>query len=309
MKSLSSVFLSLLVASCASARHQLTVPPPLVDGILPSQRRSGGSGTFRQLVDHANPGLGTFSQRVWWSDEFYAGPGSPVIFFTPGEIEASGYTGYLTNRTLTGQIAKAVGGAIVMMEHRYWGASTPFDELNIKNLQYLTLNNSILDTTYFANNFRFPFDPNGTSTASKAPWIFVGGSYSGALSAWVHAKVPGTFWAHHATSAVVEAVGDFWRYFSPVQHGMPKNCSTDVSKVIEHADDILKTGTPEAKRALKDKFGLGSIVHDDDFAAALENGPWLWQLHDFTHDSGFFEFCDYVEVSVETVKLHECLGV
>lgn len=36
------------------------------------------NGTFQQLIDHHNPSLGTFSQRFFWSDEFYGGKGSPV---------------------------------------------------------------------------------------------------------------------------------------------------------------------------------------------------------------------------------------
>lgn len=37
----------------------------------------------------------------------------------------------------------------------------------------------------------------------------VGGSYSGALTAWTESVAPGTFWAYHATSAPVEAIYDF----------------------------------------------------------------------------------------------------
>lgn len=37
----------------------------------------------------------------------------------------------------------------------------------------------------------------------------VGGSYSGALTAWTESVAPGTFWAYHATSAPVEAIYDY----------------------------------------------------------------------------------------------------
>ncbi|KAB5536262.1 putative serine peptidase [Coniochaeta sp. 2T2.1] len=291
---------SLLLAGKATATvlgslHQL-VPPPLTDDREGISKRAVGTGVFQQLIDHGNPSLGTFPQRFWYSTEYYGGPGSPVVFFTPGEVAAEGYTGYLTNRTITGLFAQAIQGAVVMMEHRYWGTSSPYDTLTTKNLQYLTLQNSILDNTNFANNVKLPFDSNGTSNASKAPWVFSGGSYSGALSAWTQAKAPGTFWAYHASSAVVEAIDDFWQYFVPIQQGMPKNCSSDVQKVVDYVDGVLRLGTPKAKQALKEKFGLGGIVHDNDFAAALENGPWSWQSHDFRSGySSFFEFCDYVE--------------
>lgn len=204
---------SVLLAHRAAAVHLSggvqMVPPPLEDDRVGIQKRSTGQATFDQLIDHDNPELGTFPQQYWWSDEFYAGPGSPVVFFTPGEAAAAPYTGYLTNKTITGLFAEAIGGAVVIMEHRYYGTSSPYTVLTSANLSYLNLPQSIADTTYFANNVQLPFDTNGSSNAANAPWVFSGGSYSGALSAWVESVDPGTFWAYHASSAVVEAVGDF----------------------------------------------------------------------------------------------------
>lgn len=47
---------------------------------------------------------------------------------------------------------------------------------------------------------------------------------------------------------------------------MAKNCSADVTLVINYIDNVLTTGTTAAKQALKDSFGLGALEHDDDFA-------------------------------------------
>ena len=77
---------------------------------------------------------------------------------------------------------------------------------------------------------------------------------------------------------------------------MPGNCSKDVSAVIDYIDTVLTSGSEANKTALKTKFGLEGVTHDDDFMAALENGPWLWQSNSFTTQySGFFKFCDYIE--------------
>jgi hypothetical protein len=54
---------------------------------------------------------------------------------------------------------------------------------------------------------------------------------------------------------------------------MPKNCSTDVSLVIDHMDEVLTTGSADEVLALKTKFGMQDVKHNDDFMAALENGP------------------------------------
>lgn len=166
------------------------------------------------------------------------------------------------------------------------------------NLQLLTLKQAIADFVYFAKVVDLPFDTNHSSNAANAPWINSGGSYSGALSAWTESTSPGTFWAYHASSAPVQAIDDYWQYFYPVQDGMPKNCSKDVSLVIDYMDNILTHGNKNAVTALKTKFGLESVEHNDDFMAVLENGPWLWQSNSFyTNYSGFYQFCDAIEVS------------
>ncbi|CZS89392.1 related to serine protease [Rhynchosporium agropyri] len=228
---------------------------------------STGWGFFTQPLDHDNPTKGTFQQKFWWNTEFWAGPGSPIIFFTPGEVAAGQYfPGYnwLSNSTINGIYAEAVKGAVVMIEHRYYGESSPYETLNAETLQYLTLHQTILDFTNFANNVVLPFDLTaGSSNAGKAPWVFPGCSYSGALSAWTEKLVPGTFWAHHATSAPVEAIYDWWQYFTPILENLPKNCSNDISTVIEHMDHVFLHGKESEKVALKARFGLESLHNDD----------------------------------------------
>lgn len=40
------------------------------------------------------------------------------MLFTPGEEAAAGYTGYLTNKSLTGLYAKEIKGAVVLIERK-----------------------------------------------------------------------------------------------------------------------------------------------------------------------------------------------
>jgi len=51
---------------------------------------------------------------------------------------------------------------------RYWGQSSPYQSLTTENLQYLTLQNAIADLTHFAETVNLPFDPQGSSKASRA---------------------------------------------------------------------------------------------------------------------------------------------
>ncbi len=77
---------------------------------------------------------------------------------------------------------------------------------------------------------------------------------------------PGTYWAYYASSAPVQAIDDFWQYYEPVREGMPKNCSVNLVNIINYVDGLLHAGKNEDIAALKAKFGLTNLSHDDDFA-------------------------------------------
>ncbi|KAI1474707.1 peptidase S28 [Daldinia eschscholtzii] len=257
-----------------------------------------GIAYFEQYTDHSNPDFGVFNQTYWYNATFWNGPGSPIILFTPGEVAATGYMSYLTDQTLAGLIAKEVGGAVVLVEHRYWGNSTPFETQTTKNLRFLNLDQSVADFVHFAQTAKLPFDTEGTSNASDSPWIWTGGSYSGALGAWVESLAPGTFWATHSSSGPVEAIFDYWQYFYPIQQGMPKNCSEDYAAIIDHVDKVLINGSINETADLKEQFGLQDLAHLDDVAAAISSPIWAWQSIQFTSGySQFYQMCDAIEDS------------
>ena len=100
----------------------------------------------------------------------------------------------------------------------------------------------------------------------RQPWIYVGGSYSGMLAAWLQRFEPGVFWAYHSSSAPVQAVYHFWSYFSPIERGMPRNCSADGLLISDHITEVYERGNATEMHKLKDLFGLAGVEHYDDFA-------------------------------------------
>ncbi|KAL2059832.1 hypothetical protein VTL71DRAFT_9987 [Oculimacula yallundae] len=255
-----------------------------------------GSAFFTQLLDHSDPSKGTFQQKYWWNSEYWAGPGSPVVIFTPGEDAAGSYGAFITNDTLPGLLAQEVKGAAILIEHRYWGESSPYPNLDAETLQFLTLKQAIGDFTHFAKTVALPFDTAHSSNSDNAPWVWSGGSYSGALGAWIESTAPGTYWAYHASSAPVQTLYDYWQWFTPIMEGMPKNCSSDITKVIEYMDRVLQKGTAEEQLALKTMFGLESVEHNADFMNVVGLAVYSWQGNSFTSGYSFFyQFCDAVE--------------
>ncbi|KAK7062128.1 peptidase S28 [Favolaschia claudopus] len=253
--------------------------------------------TFQQLIDHNNPSLGTFTQRYWHTYEFYE-EGGPIVMFSPGEGNAAQFSSYLTNNTINGQIAQQENGAVVLLEHRFYGLSNPLPDLSVESLRLLTVQQAIDDYEYFAKNVILPM-PNGDRlSAVTTPWILTGGSYSGALTSWTMVNKPGLFAAGYASSAVVEAILDFWQYFEPERLTMPANCSVDVERVIAHIDEVFTGSNQTAIQAIKESFGLGDLTHLDDVAGALRNNLWDWQGLTLSGGPGaqFFKFCDALEV-------------
>ncbi|KAK5659863.1 hypothetical protein OQA88_13326 [Cercophora sp. LCS_1] len=292
-----SLLLSFLCLFLAQAHGFFMTPPgPGRIRVAIAPGPNGGNATFEQYIDHKNKSLGTFQQRYWWNTTFWKGPGSPVFFFTPGEAPAAEYTGYLTNRTMVGQYAQAMGGAVILFEHRYWGESSPYTVLDTKNLTYLNVENSVLDLAHFTKNVKLPFDKSGRSNSDRAPWVMIGGSYSGALAAWTNKLAPDAFWAYHSSSGPVQAVFDFWSYFIPIHRGMPKNCSADLERVADHIDKTIAENNKTEIHNLKDLFGLADLEYHDDFAIAIGSVVNSWQgLQQSSNYSGFFKMCDTIE--------------
>ncbi|KAG1728280.1 peptidase S28 [Suillus paluster] len=252
---------------------------------------------FDQLIDHNDPELGIFQQRYWMDWEFYE-PGGPIILMTPGEDAADNYIGYVTNGSINGLIAQQQKGAAIVVEHRFFGDSNPYDDLTSQSLAFLTIQQAIDDLVYFATTVDLPMPGGDCVKPGQAPWVLIGGSYSGALTSWTMVNKPGIFWAGYASSAVVETITDYYAYFTPIRDYMPQNCSSDVEAVIAHLDSMYAVNDTSGIQALKEAFGLGDIVHVDDFAYALQYNLFDWQnLEPYVGPGAlFFQFCDALEV-------------
>ncbi|KAF2665665.1 hypothetical protein BT63DRAFT_71662 [Microthyrium microscopicum] len=261
-----------------------------------------GSGTFQQLIDHSDPKSGKFSERYFYDATKWKGPGSPVIFSTTGEEPIWTVVNNLSNKKELAAylqkgavkiLAEKLGAAIVLLEHRYFGQSVPVSNLSDANMRFNTPQNSVADNVYFARNAVLAFDPNGSSVATKAPWVFIGGSLPGAIAAWTEKVSPGTFWSYWASSATSQGMSSSTYTLPIIEHGMPRNCSNDVAKVVAEIDRIGTSGTELEKQELKKSFGLSLLTHYDDFAAAVFRAiPDFQSGRDL---SEFFAFCDIIE--------------
>uniref|UniRef100_D8Q3J1 Peptidase S28 n=1 Tax=Schizophyllum commune (strain H4-8 / FGSC 9210) TaxID=578458 RepID=D8Q3J1_SCHCM len=283
-------------------------PPPLPPGPPPKGPVTHVNGTVLAdistpqyidiPIDHNDTSLGTFSTRYWVNYEYYE-PGGPIIFMNMGEVNAEGYTHYITNKTINGLIAQQESGLLIIMEHRFYGQSNPYPNLNEDSLKYLSLEQAIQDNVYFARNVKLDVDVDTSPEAT--PWILIGASYAGALTAFQKVAEPDVFYIHYGSSAVIETQVDFHEYFTPIRQNMPANCSADVQAVIAHIDEVFKGDNETAQTEIKEIFGYNASYSNYDVAGSLRNNIWDWQsLQPYTASDGgelaFYDFCDALEV-------------
>ncbi|KAK1218111.1 hypothetical protein PQX77_019210 [Marasmius sp. AFHP31] len=196
-------------------------------------------------------------------------------------------------------MAQKFNGSPVVLEHRFYGLSNPVEDLKGATFaKYHSIEQAMEDLEYFAKNVELPMVDGGEVAPGKAPWILVGGSYMGALTAWTMVKKPGLFHAGWSSSAPVQPIYNFWQYFEPIREYMPQNCSADVQAVIAHVDKTIGLNDKTEIQKLKANFGLIDVTNVDDFVATLTRPLSEWQK--ISPASGpktkFGEFCDALEV-------------
>ncbi|KAH8883368.1 peptidase S28 [Thozetella sp. PMI_491] len=210
----------------------------------------------------------TFNLRYWFDASYYK-PGGPVIVLQGGETSGANRLPFL-QKGIVAQLIKATNGLGVILEHRYYGTSFPLPDLSIESLRFLTTDQSVADMAYFAKNIVFPGLEHLDLTAPNNAYIAYGGSYAGAFVAFLRKLYPDVYWGAIASSAVTEAIYDYWQYEESPRLFFPADCISATQKAIDVVDRILigHAGTKYVPR-LKTLFGLGNLTRLDDFAATV----------------------------------------
>ncbi|KAI2608715.1 peptidase S28 [Hypoxylon fragiforme] len=244
---------------------------------------------------------GKFGLRYWYDAQFYK-PGGPVIVLAGGETSGADRLPFL-QKGIVYQLAKATNGLGVILEHRYYGDSIPVEDFSTENLRFLTTDQALADTAYFAKNVKFAGLEDVDLSPESTPWIAYGGSYAGAFVAFLRVLYPDVYFGAISSSGVPEAIWDYWKYFEAAAVYGPPACVETTQKLTHVVDNILigKKGSDSVAQ-LKAVFGLPNVTYDNDFASAINGGIYgLQSLNwDPTQSSdSFFQYCS--NVSADTV--------
>jgi hypothetical protein len=276
--------------------------------VRPSPRNTSlkqfGRDTFTQPLNHRTPELGTFKVNYYWNITLWAGPGSPVVVFLPGETKADRHLVHSRpDYSIVGVIAQNLRAAVLVLEHRYYGGSSPFSRLTTSNLTYLTVENSLLDIVNLANHFAPPWTDAPTS-AKDVPWVLIGGSYSAAQTAWVANVFGGTFWSYLSLSPIIQSITSYWQYYLPqVEYGR-RTCTTLLGDVVSYIDEIFRTGNDAQIEAIKKLFGL-QTMDDESFLFQITAPVYYWSEQDVGTRSKHYDWlCDRIESVEGDSSLH-----
>ncbi len=235
---------------------------------------AGKQFTFNgQFIDHFNPLDGrTWSQRYWVDNTFYSpGSNSPIFFYICGEGTCNGTPAI---GSFVYQMAQKTGALLVALEHRYYGYSQPFgpQSMKIENLRYLSVEQSLEDMAYFMSWFK---DNYTYKILESQPWITIGGSYPGALSAWFRNKYPHMTVGAWSSSGVVNAILDFSDFDYQIYLAVSKSdsrCPQTIQNLTQYFESQLYNTPANVSQAFKQRFG--------DNALKLSNDELLWYIAD-----------------------------
>ena len=200
---------------------------------------------------------GKFPLRYWFDAQYYK-DGGPIIVLQSGETSGTDRLGFL-QKGLIHKLAQATHGIAVVLEHRYYGTSWPTPDLSTENLRFLTTEQALADQAYFSQNVEFAGLEDKNLTAPNAAHIAYGGSYAGAFVAFLRTQYPEVYWGAIASSAVTEAIYDFWEYYEAVRIYGPKKCVSTTQKLVNVLDTVFSKNNAVLDRQIKTLFGLEDL--------------------------------------------------
>ncbi|KAK4935317.1 hypothetical protein LTR10_023608 [Elasticomyces elasticus] len=219
----------------------------------------------------------TFQQNYWLDTSNYV-EGGPVIVHAMGE-DSVGDLDWLQSG-LVHQIANATGGVAVLWGQRYYSGGTiiPFGQYNTSNLRFHSTEQALADLAYFAQRAVFSGLEHKNLTAPGTPWIIIGGSYAGVISAFTRIQYPDLFWGGLSSSGITTAIDDAWAYYDVVRRYGPKDCISTQQQLVGLMDNVYSSGNKTALQQLTSAFNISESTPYPDLQSYLTTPLQAWDL-------------------------------
>ncbi|KAJ9630208.1 hypothetical protein H2204_008569 [Knufia peltigerae] len=220
----------------------------------------------------------TFQQQYWVDTSNYV-DGGPVIIHAMGE-DPSSYDLQWLQSGLPHQIANATGGVAVLWGQRYYQnipivpAGEPY---TTENLRFHSTQQAMADLAYFSQRVQFPGLEHKNLTAPSTPWIIIGGSYAGVISAFTRIQYPDLFWGGISSSGVTTAVIDNWQMTDVVRRYGPDKCISTMQQLMALMDNVFESGNKTAMDDLMTGFNVSTSSSYPDLQVLLTGTVAAWE--------------------------------
>ncbi|XP_059468656.1 thymus-specific serine protease-like [Neocloeon triangulifer] len=235
MPALWKLFLPLLCVSLAKASDVFDFLRPTIFPKVSNDKSLVEEWYFTQKVDHFNIlDDRTWSQRFFLSNTTY-NASTPVLLVLGGEWQIE--PGHVNNGFIA-ELAERFGAFVIYLEHRFYGQSKPVPDLSLENLAFLTMDQAMEDTAFFAQSTKIQMGLDG-------PWILIGASYTGDMAAWARARYPHVFHAAYASGAPVLAKAGYEEYFEVVNTALlieNASCPSVIEAAMNELQILIENG-------------------------------------------------------------------
>jgi len=208
---------------------------------------------FTQLIDHSDPVKGTFQQRYWVDDSSWDRNNGPCFIYIGGEGPEGG-----SPEGFPAVVGKNESALLITLEHRYYGGSIPAPFTDKETLRTLKVESTMADYDRFMTHI----EQNVAGRALR--WVAVGGSYAGALSAWLKVTFPDRFVASWSSSGVVNARFDYTDFDGHLVQVLPTDCLQSLRDVMGNFS--IMYDDPSQQPILKGYFGTPDYFTKSDMA-------------------------------------------
>ncbi|KAJ3682168.1 hypothetical protein LUZ60_014741 [Juncus effusus] len=216
---------------------------------------------FNQTLDHFSPtNHRQFEQRYYEFFDYYRVSDGPIFLRICGESSCNGIT-----NDYTAVLAKKFGAALVSLEHRYYGKSSPFKSLTTANLRFLSSKQALFDLAVFRQYYQGYLNEKYNISKGDSTWFVFGVSYPGALSAWFRLKFPHLTCGSLASSAVVKAIFNYTDFDKQVGESAGTECKAVLQEITKLVDEKLESNRASVKKL----FGAETLKNDGDFLYLL----------------------------------------
>ena len=186
---------------------------------------------FDQYIDHNDKTKGTFKQLYYEILDNVIGQPKAVILKIGSEsskLAPGGKDDFIQ------VLAKKFNATCLTLQHRFFGESFPFSDTSYESLSLLNVDQAIEDLAEFRTFY-------ATSKKLDVPWLLVGGSYPGLLSAYTRKIHPELFQAAISSSGVVQAINNFTDFDLQDAISMGQECASVVRQTRFKIDHLMVT--------------------------------------------------------------------